>query len=506
MRVAVDNMSALLKSPYWLAVLAGALQPFAFAPFAYWWLLPLSLALLMWLQFGRPAKQAFLLGVTCGTTGFIGGLYWIYISTHVYSAAPALLSLFLVLLLSSYLSLYGALAAALASWLGRGRFLPWLLSYVLAWPLLEWLRGQVFDGFPWLSLGYSQTDTWLSGWAPYTGVFAMAIPVLLLAALPLAVKQGRALLVGALLLLCYASGYWGQTVQWTEASGEPIRVALVQGNIEQADKWRPEYRWSTAETYFELTEQVLAEADLIVWPEVAVPGAYRTFYPMLFEPLQALLAEQQVDLLAGVMRWNDATEQYANSVVQLNGGEPTYYDKQHLVPFAEFFPVPNFIRGWLADLELPYSDLYTGKDNFRVFDVDGHKVAASICFEDAFGNEIAELAAEAGLLVSVSNDAWFGRSIAAPQHEQIARMRALEMQRWIVRSTPTGYSAFISPEGKLVQRLARYQKATAVAELQPRLGITPYMQLGNRYLWLFLLPLLGLFVQRLRRASRQALD
>lgn len=499
-------MSALLKSPYLQAALAGSVMPLAFAPFEYWWLLPLSLAGLMWLQFGRSPQQAFLLGVAYGTAGFIGGLHWIYISTHVYSGAPALLSVFLVLLLAAYVSLYGAAVAGIAAWLGRDRFLPWLLCYLSAWPLLEWLRGQVFDGFLWLSLGYSQTDTWLSGWAPYTGVFAMAIPVLLMAALPLAIKQGRGLLVGGLLALCFVGGYWGQTVSWTEASGEPLRVAIVQGNIEQGDKWRPEFREPTAQTYYQLTEQVLSEADLIVWPEVAVPGAFRSFYPTLFELLQARLAAEQTDLLAGVMRWNDATEQYANSVVQLNGSEPVFYDKQHLVPFAEFFPVPDFVRGWLASLELPYSDLYTGKDNFRVFDVDGQKVAASICFEDVFGDEIAELAGQAGLLVSVSNDAWFGRSIAAPQHEQIARMRALEMQRWVVRSTPTGYSAFISPQGELVQRIARFQKATAVAELQPRLGITPYMKLRNSYLWLFILPLLWLLLERLRRAGRQALD
>ena len=496
-------MLAVLRSPYSLAAVAGAVTPLAFAPFSYWVLLPLALAVLMWLQFGRSPKQAFLLGVAFGTTGFLGGIHWVYISTHIYSGAPQLLALFLALLLALYLSLYGAGVAALAAYLGRGRFWPWLLAYLSAWPLAELLRNQVFNGFTWLSLGYSQTDTWLSGLAPYLGVFGLIVPVLLMAALPLAWREGRAGSIALVLLLFFAAGYLGLQVRWTEASGEPIKVGLVQANIDQAEKWVEAQRWPTARKYYRLTEQIIEEADLVVWPEVAVPGVYRTFWSGLFKPLQQRLLEENTDLLAGVMRWDDEREQYANSVVQLNGEledvlAPRYYDKLHLVPFAEFFPVPDFVRAWLKDLELPYSDLYTNPDNYKPFQVKGHQVAVSICFEDVFGDEIAGLAADAGLLVSVSNDAWFGRSIAAAQHEQIARMRAIEMQRWMVRSTPTGYSAFINPNGKIVQQLPRFEAGTAVAELQPRTGLTPYMIVRNHYLWVFLLPLLWLLWRRHR--------
>jgi len=500
-------MPAIFKSPYSLAALAGAITPLAFAPFSYWVLLPLSLALLMWLQFGRSPKQAFLLGTVFGTAGFLGGIHWVYISTHIYSGAPQLLALLLVVLLASYLSLYGAGVAALAAYLGGNRFWPWLLAYVSAWPLAELLRNQVFNGFTWLSLGYSHTDTWLSGLAPYLGVFGLIVPILLMAALPLAWRERQLKPLLAAVLACWGLGWAGQQPSWTQASGAPLKVGLVQANVEQADKWVEANRWPTARSYYRLTEQVISEADLVIWPEVAVPGAYRTFYTGLFKPLQRRFAEEGNDLLAGVMRWDDEREQYANSVVQLNsqladGLAPRYYDKLHLVPFAEFFPVPDFVRGWLKDLELPYSDLYTDPDNYRPFQVGQHQVAVAICFEDVFGDEIAALATDAGLLVSVSNDAWFGRSIAAAQHEQIARMRAIELQRWLVRSTPTGYSAFINPAGKVVQQLPRFEAATAVAELQPRVGLTPYMMIRNHYLWLFMLPLLWLAWRRFSASSR----
>lgn len=497
------------KKSIGLVALVGAATPLAFAPFSYVWLMPLLLAVLMWQQYGRSPAGAFKLALAFGSTGFATGLYWIYISTHVYTGAPAALSVFLIALLALYLSLYGATAGALAAWLAKRAAAPtsfyvWLLAYVCAWPLLELLRNYVLTGFPWLALGYTQSDTWLNGWAPISGVFGLAVPLLLLAALPLALKQGKFLPIAALSVLFLALGYVGQQQAWTTSSGETLTVGIAQGNIEQDQKWLPENRWPTVRRYAELTETLLPKADLIVWPEVAIPGAYREFRLSLFRPLTQQLQDNNAHLLGGVMRWDDATQQYANAVVQLTPQGPQFYDKQHLVPFAEYFPVPSFVRAWLKALELPFTDLYTGDDNRKPFNVAGQIIATSICFEDVFAEEVALAAADANILVNVSNDAWFGRSIAAAQHEQIARMRSMETRRWMVRATPTGYSAFIDPFGRVAKRLPRGEIATAIAEVEPLQGQTPYMMVRNLWMAGLLLILLVLLGVKLNAQRQQA--
>lgn len=497
-----------------LAAAVGLGMPFAFAPFSYAWLMPMLLAVLMWLQYGRSPAQAFKLGFAFGSTGFTAGLYWLYISTHVYSGAPAALSVVLIVALALQLSLYGATAAALAAWLGRSKnqqpyFGLWLLIYVCAWPLMEWFRNVGLLAFPWFSLGYSQTDTWLNGFAPIVGVFGLAIPVLVAAALPLALAIGRTKTVAIPLLLLLGLAAWGQQQDWTTANGEPLRVGIAQGNIEQDQKWLPQNRASTARLYNRLTQNMLGDAELVIWPEVAIPGAYREFSKSLFDPLSLQLKQHNTQLLAGVMRWDDESSQYANSVVQLPAlgtQAPRFYDKQRLVPFAEYFPVPNFVRGWLKSLELPFTDLHTGDGNREAFDFGEYAVAMSICFEDVFGQEIAAWAAGADILANVSNDAWFGRSIAAAQHEQIARMRSLETRRWMARATPTGFSAFINPQGELVQRLPRGEQATAVAEVQPRQGSTPYMVLRNQWMFVLLLVLFAVLLFRIREQREQRLQ
>jgi apolipoprotein N-acyltransferase len=502
---------SISKRQWLLAATAGALTPFCFAPFNQGWLMPCLLAVLLWLQYGKSPAQAFKLGLVFGVPGFIGGLHWIYISTHVYSGAPLALSIFLIVLLALYLSLFGALASLIAAWFGRQpgnapNLGYWLLSYVLAWPLLELLRNTILTGFPWFALGYTQTDTVLSGLAPFVGVFGLAIPVLLLAAIPVGFKQGRVFVVALLVLLLLLLGYAGQRLEWTQAQGDPMQVGIAQGNIEQDQKWLPEQLWPTVTRYRQLTETLLADADLIVWPEVAVPGVYREFHRSLFVPLAEQLKANQSELLAGIMRWDDASGQYANSVVHIGAGAPRFYDKQHLVPFAEYFPVPDFVRAWLQSLELPFTDLYTGDKYRSAFQVGEHKVAVSICFEDVFAEEVALAAAEASILVNVSNDAWFGDSIAAAQHEQIARMRSIETQRWMVRATPTGWSAFIDPAGEVVQRLPRAELATAVQQLQPRIGNTPYMQYRNYWMLGLLVVLLVLLWLKRRQQRLRAFN
>ncbi len=466
--------------------------------------MPCLLAVLLWLQYGKAPLPAFKLGLLFAAPGFAGGLYWIYISTHIYSGAPAVLSVVLIAVLALYLSLFGATAAAAAAWVGRRSgsepvFGLWLLAYLVLWPLLEWLRNVVLTGFPWFALGYSQTDSWLNGWAPLVGVFGLSIPVLLLAAMPVAIQQARARWVAVPAILLLFSGYGLQSLQWTQASGDAIHVGIAQGNIEQDRKWLPEQQLPTVQRYEQLTEELLAEADLIVWPEVAVPGVYREFHHDLFVPLAERLTQHDAQLLAGVMRWDDLSAQYANTVAQIGGPGLAFYDKQHLVPFAEYFPVPNFVRAWLRSLELPFTDLYTGDSNRDPFQVGQHQVAVSICFEDVFAEEVALAAKDAGLLVNVSNDAWFGDSIAAAQHEQIARMRSIETQRWMVRATPTGWSAFINPAGKVQKRLPRGQVAAAVHAVQPRLGRTPYMFYRNHWMFGLLIVLLLLLGVKLRQ-------
>jgi apolipoprotein N-acyltransferase len=364
------------------------------------------------------------------------------------------------------------------------RFLPrasWsvlVLAYPAGWALSEWLRGWVFSGFPWLGIGNSQIDSPLAGYAPVLGVFGIGWLVALSAALLLAVLQNRYRAASlAMLAGVWTGGLLLGQVGWTSPAGEPVKVALVQGNIAQQDKWQPDKLLDSL-THYADQSFTLTDIDLFVWPETAIAAFYdqvnENYIPYIEEKLQ----DSGASLLTGIPVLDRTSWEYYNAVISL-GGKRAFYYKRHLVPYGEYLPLRRVFGSTLDALAVPNADFSSGADNQPLLQAAGYPVATSICFEVVFGEELIQALPEAALLVNVSNDAWFGRSLAPFQHLEMARMRARETGRAMLRATNTGISALIDHKGRVTAQSPQFEAAVVTGEVVPRQGATPYVRWGN---------------------------
>ena len=458
--------------------MAGAALSFAFAPFGLWPLAVLAPALLFALWQDAPPRRAAWLGFLFGAGTFGAGTWWLYISIHGFGEAPVWLTIVLIVALVAIMAAWQALLGYLAArLLPAGGAARWLIGLPGLWLLVEWWRGWFLSGFPWLSLGYSQTDTPLAALAPVGGVYLLSAVLALAAGALLALRRGaRAARMAALAVLVapWVAALALQRVSWTQADGAPVTVAVAQGAVPQDLKWQIQNRLPTRELYRGLNERVLG-TRLIVWPESALPELANDAQDFLRQVYGAAHARGS-DILMGVVRADG--DDYYNSILAL-GDEVAFYDKRHLVPFAEYFPVPAFVRSWLRLLSLPYSDFKRGRAGQAPLVVGGLKVAATICYEDAFGSEQLGSLRDANLLVNVTNDAWFGRSPARFQHFQIARLRALESGRYLIRAANDGVSAVVGPKGEILAEAAEYRPTVLQGTVQPLRGLTPYARAGN---------------------------
>ena len=497
-------MSLLHRVDWLIALLLGAIATLGFAPFSFWPAPVLALAMLFVLCADRGWKKAALLGWLFGLTHFASGIYWVFISTHVYGGAPAWLGVLLVVVLCVYLAIYPALvcgiAARLVFWRSAG---GWLLVPAL-WLSSELLRGWVYTGFPWLSLGYVALDMPAERIAPLIGTHGLSF---LFAASAYGVSRSfsasgwqRPFALGIALLpligvLAPVPEYW------TQDSAPPLRVAIVQGNVPQDQKWDLSATEEILQRYRAMT-LAAADAELVVWPE-AVPNVLLEQLDEYFSELDAQLRQKDATLLAGVLIRGESDAVF-NSMITL-GGVPGRYDKRHLVPFGEYFPIPAWLRPIMDVLDLPYGDISSGAEARAAVQVRGQTLGISICFEDVFGDEFMRASRDAGILVNATNDAWFAHSSAPYQHLQIARMRALENGRWLVRATNTGISALIAPSGRLSGRSSMYETEILRGEVVPRQGLTPYARWGDVPLWVIGFGILtGGVLRHARHGLRQA--
>ncbi len=462
-----------------LMLFAGATGVTAFAPFGWFPVAALSLALLFdqWLR--DSPRTAFRHGLLFGA-GFFGvGISWVFISIKVYGHVAAPVAILITLGLIAFLSLYPAL---LGYFLVRAfrTFTPAALLVAMpsGWVVAEWLRGWVFSGFPWLTVGTSQIDGPLGGYAPVLGVFGTSLTVALSAALLVAVFRGWYRFPGlVLLLLLWGGGQLLGNIQWTEPRGDALQVALVQGNISQDDKWAPENLLSTFTRYSELTFDE-ADVDLVVWPETAIPAFHDQVEDSFIAYLETELEKTGISLLTGIPVLERENWEYYNAVMSL-GGEQAFYYKQHLVPYGEYLPLRWLIGNTLDALAVPNADFSSGGPSQTLLQAAGYPVSSSICYEVVFGEQIIRDLPEAAMLVNISNDAWFGDSLAPHQHLEMARLRAKETGRPMLRATNTGISAIIDHEGRIVEQSPQFEIAVIRAAVVPMQGATPYVLLGN---------------------------
>lgn len=480
----------LTKHPKLTAFLLGTLAIPGYAPFYLYPLPLLSLAGLFWLwrnagTWQQAARTGFFYGL-----GFFGaGISWIYVSLHDFGGMPLPMAALATTGLCAFMALFPAAAGALCVRANA----PRLIAAPLAWVLMEWVHGWIFTGFPWLVIGYSQIPhSPLAGLAPIVGVYGVSLAAAASVALFVALAKSKKQLLFAMALILLA-GVGLKQIEWSQPAGEPISVSLLQGNIAQDLKWQPEAIRRTLDTYLALARQY--PAQLVVLPETALPMLLTQVPP---DYLAALAQAGGQDVLIGVVEQQG--EDYFNSMVSLGSAPMQNYRKEHLVPFGEFIPFKAAL-GWIYRdwLHIPLSDLSRGGKQQQPLALAGQKVALNICYEDAFGEEIIRQLPQATLLVNTSNDAWYGRSLAAHQHLQMSQARALETGRMMLRATNTGATAIIGTQGELIAEAEHFTTTALTGTAQGYTGITPYVRFGNWPVITLILLLLGLLWGRKKK-------
>jgi apolipoprotein N-acyltransferase len=479
-------MNRLLR-PGWpghlLALVAGALTPLALAPYSIWPLAVLSIALLYLGLRQLTPKQAAWRGWYYGLGLFAAGTSWVYVSIHDYGAASPPLAAILTLGFVAGLGLF----LALPSWLWA-RFLRRpqaplsdALAFAALWFAQEAFRGWFLTGFPWLYAGYSQLDGPMAGLAPVGGVwllsFCLALTAALLANLPQCYRpRGRLALALLALLTPWLLGALLKSHAWTLPGGPPLSVAAIQGNVAQNLKWDPAQLNAQLQLYRDLSFSS-HPSDLLIWPETAVPVLKQQAIGYL-GMLDGFAKQRHSALITGVpLRQADGQgeQRYYNSVTVLGQGSGDYL-KQKLVPFGEYVPLQELLRGLIRFFDLPMSDFARGSNQQALLEAKGYRLATFICYEVVYPEFAAALAARSDLLLTVSNDTWFGTSIGPLQHLQMARMRALEAGRWMIRATNNGVTALIDPFGRIREQLPQFQQAVLYGEVQPMQRLTPYLR------------------------------
>ncbi|NOT85513.1 MAG: apolipoprotein N-acyltransferase [Methylococcaceae bacterium] len=459
--------------------LAGLLLAIAFAPFDVGYLAVIALSFLFWsweaVSPSKAAWRGYLFGL--GLFGF--GASWVYVSVHDYGGASAIGSGLLTAFFVAFWALFPALVGYLAVKIRFGsRTVLNILWAPLIWILVENIRGYwLLNGFPWLQIAYAEIDTPLGGYIPILGVYGTGFLLALSASLMVFMLKHHyktRLLIG-LLTAIWVGGGLLKTITWTQVIGAPFKVSLIQGNIPQDQKWVPENKISTLLKYKQLTEAHW-DSKVIIWPESAIPAYLSQVDEHFVTPLEAEAKEHNVDIIVS-LPLQEADAIY-NGVLSL-GAERMTYKKNHLLPFGEYLALQP-LSGWVLDLlGIKLGDFTSGGASQPFLKAGGYAFSTSICYEDAFGGEVINRIEQAAFLVNVTNDAWFGNSLEPHQHLQIARMRALETGRYLLRATNTGVTAIVDARGKVIKQAPLFETAVLTDLVMPMGGVTPYAKIGD---------------------------
>ena len=465
--------------PVVASFLLGALSVLSFAPFELWWLSYFTLAGLFTLLWTTTVKKGFVIGFSFGLGLYLFGVSWVYISLSTYGGMPLWMGSIAVLGFASLLSLFIGAFAGLVSRFFAARSRARMFAFAVSWPIFEWMKSWVLTGFPWLDIGYTQAPSWLFAWAPLGGLYLVSLIVAIVAAcIALAwFSKGKSLFV----LLCLVLvSWWLNGLEWSQATGRPLQVAVVQANVDLEAKWQSANRDAVIGRYSELIDDLNQRhsLDLVVLPETALP----LYLSQANESFWNSLKPDGVALLTGVLEASSLDEadvpQVYNAATLVCDKKQQVYRKRHLVPFGEYLPL-RFLFDWvLTYLDLPMSDLSAWPGQQTLECGERIKIGLSICYEDAFSSEYQSNVGDATMLVNISEDAWFGDSLAPHQRQQMAQMRARALARPMIRSANSGPSTFIDERGQLLLETKQFQVQAVSHSVQPHTGDTLFKRWG----------------------------
>lgn len=485
---------------------AGILLTLSLAPISIWPAAIVGLLLLLWALQHCSVKAALWRGWLFGLGLFGSGASWVYVSIHLYGNAPVPLAAFLTVLWCMGLALLSAFTCALLRWINPQSSALDIALFPALWVLGEWLRTWLLTGFPWLFIGYAHVDGPLQGWAPIGGVLSISFILAFTAAWLFQLLTERRLAklapVGAIVISLWSIGLSLDANRWTTDTGETLDVGLVQANIDQSEKWQPDKLGQHIALQLRLSES-LWHADVVLWPEAAIPMMYHQAEPLLRD-LEARAQQQQTHFISGIPYRDPSNNAVHNSIVNLSEQRQLYFKRQ-LVPFGEFMPLESLLRGLIDFFDLPMSSFSAGPSDQGYLKIGDYKAAALICYEAVYLNLVkATDRLPPDILLTISNDTWFGSSFGPLQHLQMARMRALEWGRSMLRGTNNGVSALIGPDGRLLQQTEQFRQQVLRGSVPIRQGETPYAQFGTWPILLLCLALSVLTVLRRPKASDKA--
>ncbi|MDG3087419.1 apolipoprotein N-acyltransferase [Vibrio hannami] len=483
-----------------VAAFVGALTTLAYAPYQIWPLAILSPAILFLLIDKVTTRTALAVGFFWGVGHFATGLSWVHVSIDTFGGMPKAASVFLMVLLICYLAIYPALFTWLTNKFFSGKSsTKYFLAIPALWLLTDWARGWVFTGFPWLWLGYSQINTPLSAFAPIGGVQLVTLAVTLCASSLTYLVLTRKWQCLALPAVIFATSFVLKNINWvTPNPDSKTTFALIQGNIPQELKWHPDQRWPTLMKFMDLS-RANWDADIIIWPEAAIPALEKEL-PSFLSNVDSAARLNESALITGVVTQNEMGRFY-NSVITLGdtpSGEYNYqtqprYNKYHLLPFGEFVPFEDLLRPLAPFFNLPMSSFSRGdfiQDNIVA---KGRHLVTALCYEIIFSDQVRQnITEDTDFILTLSNDAWFGESIGPLQHMEIARMRALETGKPVIRATNNGVTAVTDYKGNITDSVPQFKTEVLKAEVVSTTGTTPFRTLGSWPLAIFVL--LGLLV------------
>jgi len=463
-----------------ILLVGGAIFPLGLAPFDIWPAVMISMAILFQSLTHTTAKQAFFNSLVYGFGLFIAGASWLYISIHEYGFIPAPLAILATTLFCLFLALIFAAPFAVSSLIPQTP-LSWILGLPAIWVISEWVRTWMLTGFPWLYAGYSHTSTWLNGWAPIGGVLLLSFISALGAMLLVSIFNGRVKLrttqpLMTSIAILVVSGYFFQSVEWTESTDELLTVTLIQPNIPQNEKWSPKKQQLILKQLSTQTEAHWGR-DIIVWPEAAVPTLPQRI-PNFMSQMTDRANDSGSTLLTGIITYDINNKKYHNSVLAI-GENSGLYNKTRLVPFGEYVPLESVLRGLIKFFDLPMSSLAIGASNQPLFSIKEQLISTAICYEVVYPNLVARNSRGASLILTVSNDTWFGNSIGPLQHMQMVQMRALENEKPIIRGTNNGISGLVDHKGQIYKRLEQHSITELSGVVQARKGSTPFSTTGS---------------------------
>ncbi|WP_372972302.1 apolipoprotein N-acyltransferase [Marinobacter sp.] len=481
----------LARAPRWAGALvllvAGALQTLTLSPWQWWWLGPVSIALIIAVTLFQSPRQLFVSGWLTGLGLFASGVTWIYISISEHGNTSIPVAVVLMALFVAGLGLVHGIAFWCWGKLAKESTVRRLILFPAVWVLTDWIRGWLLTGFPWLYLGTAHVDGPLAGWAPLAGVHGVTLIVTGTGAALYAIyglarsrRNTATGILAACTLALWLAGPALNRVPWTQVSDEPLTFATMQGNIPQQIKWDPDFLRDQLVVYLGLTEEDWGR-DIILWPETAIPITQDEAGPII-EHIRSKLGDDSV-LISGIPWYTYSADRegytYHNSILAIGDRGDGVYHKQKLVPFGEYVPLEQWLRGIIGFFDLPMSSFSPGPKYQEPLAAGEARLMPAICYEVAYPDFVAMNARRGNLLVTISNDGWFGDSIGPHQHLQMARMRALETSRYMLRGTNNGVTAVIDEKGQVSGRIPQFERELLRGELHTASGNTPFMLTGS---------------------------